>query len=179
MEARAAGIEWARKVRPEKIARLYEADAAGLRDEELADEVGFALLARCESILEVTEASRGRAKCHGCGALIQHGWRHDEVLVCERCGWTVVWETYLRSYQGKQLHGGAAVKAFAEFVERFPAARTYPEKMLLIDQLLHEFHWNLIRKQERLEATRPVAANLIDCRGLAEVAAFLGKLTSK
>ena len=30
------------------IKRLYEADAAGLRDESLVDEVGFALYVRCE-----------------------------------------------------------------------------------------------------------------------------------
>ena len=43
-------IRWAPKVRQEKLWQLYQSDAQGLLDEDLAAEVGYALLARCESI---------------------------------------------------------------------------------------------------------------------------------
>jgi hypothetical protein len=33
--------QWAKKVPPEKIKRLYEQDAKGIYDEELADDVGI------------------------------------------------------------------------------------------------------------------------------------------
>jgi len=171
------GISWAGKVRRDRILQVYRSDAMGLPDDALADEVGYALWARCVSILEVTQAVRGFAKCHGCGHVIRHAARRDEVLHCDRCGWSASWRAYRDSYKGKQLFGGAALQAFVDFTERFPAARTYPERMLLIDRLIHEFHWNLIRKQNRLQATRPAAANLIDCGKLSEVAAFLAKLS--
>jgi ribosomal protein L37AE/L43A len=174
-----SGITWADKVRKEKIARLYETDARGLRDDELVDDVGYALYVRCVSILEVTEAARGRAKCHACGHIILHGAHRDEVLHCEKCGWEITWAAYKKSYRQKQLFGGAALQAFKDFVARFPNAQTYPQKMLLIDTLIHEFHWNLIRGNGVLEATRPAAANLIDCGKLADVAAFLGELSSR
>jgi hypothetical protein len=169
-------IRWARKVASHHIRRLYLADAAGLPDEELVDEVGLGLYDRCVSILEVTQAVRGRAKCHGCGGIILHQCGHDEVLRCERCEWRTTWPAYRRSYKGKQLFGGAAIAAFEEFVKRYPGARTYSEKILLIDRLIHEFHMNLIRGREQPEATRPAAANLIEFEKLAEALAFLDEL---
>jgi len=55
-------IQWAKKVSPNKIRRLYNLDAQGIMDEELIDDVAYTFYARCESILTVTEASRGRVK---------------------------------------------------------------------------------------------------------------------
>ena len=174
-----APIRWAKKVASHHLRRLYEADAAGLPDEELVDEVGLGLYDRCVSILEVTAAVRGRAKCHRCGGIILHQVGRDEELVCERCGWRTTRTAYRKSYKGKQLFGGAAIKAFEEFVKRYPGARTYSEKMLLIDALIHEFHWNLIRGFAEPQATRPAAANLIECAGLQEVVAFLDELSGR
>jgi hypothetical protein len=48
------------KVRPERIRRLYERDALGLVDDELIDDVGLALHARCRSIVLVDE---GLVRC--------------------------------------------------------------------------------------------------------------------
>jgi hypothetical protein len=36
--------------------------------------------------------------------------------------------------------GGNAREAFAAFGERFPAATTYAERMLLVDRLVHAVH---------------------------------------
>jgi hypothetical protein len=177
MEREAAPVRWASKVAPEKIRRLYEADAAGLGDEELLDEVGCGLYVRCVSILEVTEAALGRAKCHGCGGIIRHRAGRDEGLRCEGGGWGASWRGCQRGYKGKQLFGGAALGAFRQFVEKYPTARTYAERMLLVDRLIHEFHWNLVRGSGEPRATRPAAANLIDCPGLRAVEAFLDELS--
>ena len=176
MMPKAAPLHWESKVPSHHIRRLYETDALGIQDEELVDEVGWALYARCVSILEVTDAVRGRAKCHGCGHTIPHRSGRDEVLSCERCGWQAAWTAYRRSYKGKQLFGGAAVAAFAGFVARYPGARIYPEKMLLIDRLIHVFHWNLIHRSDRPQATRPAAANLIEFKRLRDTLAFLDDL---
>ena len=43
---------WAPRVPRFKIAQLYHTDARGLQDEDLADEVGVALLVRIESCLQ-------------------------------------------------------------------------------------------------------------------------------
>ena len=172
-------IRWAAKVPCGQIRRLYQTDATGLQDEALVDEVGCGLYARCVSILEVTQAARGRAKCHGCGDVILHRAGSDEVLCCGSCGWQTTWQAYKRSYKAKQLFGGAALGAFEEFVAQYPAARTYPQKMLLVDRLIHAFHWNLIRGAAEPQATRPAAANLIECRTLREVAAFLDDLSGR
>ncbi len=167
-------IRWAPKVPMEKIRRLYLEESQGLLDPVLVDDVGLALHARCVSILQVTEAARGRALCHGCGATFPFRVAHDRELVCA-CGWRCTWDAYHRSYADKQLFGGAAVKAFAEYVERYPQMRTPADRMLCIDRLIHQFHWNLVHGTP--EATRPAAANLIAARRLADVVAFLDELS--
>ncbi len=153
-----APIRWARRVEQHRIRQLYARDAQGIVDEELIDEVGYALYARCESIRAVTEAHAGRAMCHSCRAVIGHHWVRDEPMVCESCGWTTTWEAYLKSYQGKQLHGGQAFPAFEKFLERWPAARNPRDKLLEIDRLIHELHLNA----EIVRFARPAAVNVID-----------------
>ena len=178
MKGESNQIQWAPKVSQAKIRNLYEADAKGIIDEKLIDEVAYALYMRCQSILEVTEASRGRVRCPVCGSLILRQVKgkgnKNELLECSRCSWQIRWEDYHKSYNKKQLHGGSAVHLFQRFVEHLPQTRTPQEKMMLIDTLLHEFH--TFCKGTYLKYTRPVAANLI--QGTAtEVIRFLDNLT--
>jgi hypothetical protein len=55
-------IEWASRVNPGAIRRLYETDARGIVDEEQIDDVGYALYWRCQSIIAATEAYDGRVR---------------------------------------------------------------------------------------------------------------------
>lgn len=163
--------EWAPRVTQREIRRLYETDAQGIYDEELIAEAGYGLLARCQSFIDAVEATRGRARCPRCSDVVAHQARKDEVLQCP-CGWTVRWGAYFRSIQHKQLSGAEPVlEQFRAFVAAFPPARSPRERMLLIDRLIHGFHWYL-----QLGPTRPVAVNLIEGR-LSEVVAFLEELT--
>ena len=148
--------QWHGRVPRETIRRLYETDAAGIVDTELIDEVGLALFLRCRSILVATEAHAGRAACARCGEIIPHRWERHEVMTCRRCGWQTTWGAYFKTYQDKQLHGGGAVYAFREFVETYESAATPQERLLLIDQLLHAFHGELVNSYNR-----PAACNLI------------------
>lgn len=169
-------VRWAPKLRPEKLQRLYETDARGILDEEQIDEVAYTLYSRCDSILTVTEAFRGRVKCPGCAAIVSRpmggAGPTEEIMHCEGCGWRATWAEYHRSWQNRQLWGGNAVEWFEEYVRRFPAARTPRERMLLIDRLIHAFHHDL----KRNAYNRPAAANLIE-GGLKQVVEFLDRLT--
>jgi hypothetical protein len=168
-------IRWAPKLRPEKLRRLYELDAQGLADQELIDDVGYTLYSRCESILTVTEAFEGRVRCPGCGTVIlrQSGTGpQEEILRCDHCSWQATWRDYHQSWRHRQLWGGNAVPAFQEFVRRFPSARDPGQKMLLIDQLIHAYHYDLRRQVYN----RPAAANLIE-GGLRQVIQFLDALS--
>jgi hypothetical protein len=169
-------IRWSPKLRPEKLQRLYETDARGIIDDELIDEVAFTLYSRCESILTVTEAFRGRVKCPGCGQIVPRPMRRtgpeEEILHCAGCGWQASWAAYHRSWQHRQLWGGNAVEAFEAYVRGLPAARAPREKMLLIDQLIHAYHHDLKRESYN----RPAAANLIE-GSLQQVIEFLDRLT--
>jgi ribosomal protein S27AE len=163
--------QWAPRLPQALIARLYALDAQGIYDDDLLDEVGWKLWARCQSFIEAVEASRGRAKCPRCGAIVLHHADPEEVLRCE-CGWQVAWREYFKTYQHKQLSGAEAVLAlFGEFITAFPAARNPQEKMLQIDRLIHGFHYNL-----QFGPTRAVGVNLIEGR-YHEVVDFLNRLT--
>jgi hypothetical protein len=163
-------IRWAPRVPRHKIRRLYAADARGIVDEQLIDEVAFAFLARCESILEATGAHRGRVRCQGCGEIVKRtDWGKEQVIRCPACGWEVTWGDYFRTIQHKQLHAGGAAAVFEEYARRLPAARDPREKMVLIDWLVHQCH----RGEEG--PTRPVAQNLIAGRR-NELVEFLDEL---
>ena len=162
-------LRWAKKVRPDLIRRLYRADAQGISDIELIDDVGYALLVRCESILTCTEAHSGRATCPRCKAKIAHNGDKLASLICS-CGWETHWGTYLASYQHRGLVGGLALPAFVRFAEQWPRARTDRDKMLLIDALIHACHVDV-----RFGATRPAASNLIEGTP-KELLAFLDEL---
>jgi hypothetical protein len=163
--------EWAPRVAQRDIRRLYEDDARGIHDEELLDEVGYGLLARCESFIAAVEAARGRALCPRCGAVVEHGVHKDELLQCS-CGWELPWRDYFATIQHKQLSGAEPVlDLFQRYIRSFPACVTAVQKMLAIDTLIHGFHYFL-----KIGPTRPVAVNLIEGR-LNEVIDFLDALT--
>ena len=164
LAAGASEVRWAPRVAPYKIRRLYETDALGLVDEEQIDDVGYALLARCESILEVTAAHRhGRIRCPRCRADVRrHGdptdpATRDEVIRCGACGWATTWRAYHQTYRGKRLFGANAVPAFAAFARDFTRAATPRQKMVAIDQLIHEVH-----RASTGAIGRPAVVNVIE-----------------
>jgi len=163
---------WAPRLKQRLIRRLYECDAQGIYDDDLLDEVGWGLRARCESFITAVEASRGRVKCPACGQTVLHHAGAGEILHCAGCDWEMAWRDYFKTFQHKQLSGAEPVLAlFGEFVEQFPAARTPQEKMLLIDRLIHGFHFNL-----QFGPTRAAGVNLIE-GNYHEVVEFLDRLT--
>lgn len=163
---------WAPRVPQHKIRQLYLNDATGIYDDELINDVGYALLARCESFLIANDAAQGRVICPRCSTTILHTGHRDEVLCCKQCGWEMVWKEYFATFQHKQLYGAEPIlELFQDFVKRFPSASKLQEKVLLIDTLIHGYHWN-----QKYGYTRPVAINLIKGK-LADVITFLDSLT--
>ena len=163
---------WAPQVRPEKIRRLYQLDAQGIYDDDLINDVGYGLLVRCASFIQANRGVAGWALCPNCGVEIEHAVDKAEILQCA-CGWSLPWSDYFATIQHKQLSGAEPViKLFRDFVEGYPRARTAQQRMILIDTLLHGFHWYA----KTGEPTRPVAVNLIALR-LGDVMDFLDELS--
>ncbi len=178
-----AEIQWSRRIPKWQLRRLYESDAGGLLDEDLLDEVGYALLARCCDILKVEDAQHGHVHCARCDrqgvtTLIERpharGDPRDILLTCPACGWQITWGEYHLSFKRKQLNPGGATDTFAAFVQHFPQARTPQAKMAAIDRLIHEFHYSYQPMPDL--PTRPAGVNLIECQ-LEDVIAFLDELT--
>jgi hypothetical protein len=145
-------IQWAPKVRPFKIRQLYENDARGIVDEELIDEVGYALYARCESVWLVTER-----RCPECHEQCTKSEGKRPILACPACGWSASWESYKRSYKGKRIHGGRAYEFFLTYMDEFRRARGPRQKMLAIDRVVHALHESLDQVW-----TTPASVNLIE-----------------
>jgi hypothetical protein len=163
---------WARRVTQKEIRRLYETDAKGIYDEALIDEVGYGLLARCRSFIDAMDAIRGRARCPHCSSVVVHTSKKEELLHCD-CGWELSWGEYFKTIQHQQLNGAVPViNQFRDFVNAFPIAKTLQEKVILIDILIHGFHWYY----KSSAPARPVAVNLIEGK-MNEVVAFLDSLS--
>ena len=173
-------IRWAPRLDPRRLRRLYAQEARGLAPAALIDDVGLALLLRCESILLV---SAGRVRCPACGPERTTefslrppaaGTAPDAVQHCPRadCTWSVTWQEYHQSWSKRRLFGGKAVAAFRAFAVSYPRAREPRRKMLLLDQLLHAFHWDL-----RAGAPNRLAANNLIEGSHREVLALLDELS--
>ena len=175
-------IKWSRKVPQALIAKLYNQSVSGVCDDELADEVGWALYARCESIISATGGFEKKClKCPDlCGADVP---LRDGVFSCP-CGFRATWDEFRKSYKGKQLYAANALPVFLDYHRDFPRAKSYGEKLVCIDVLIHSFHLRLSYcrgahdiEDESVEINRPVGANLIE-GSLKEVVLFLDRLSA-
>lgn len=165
--------EWAPRVSKTSIRRLYILDARGIQDDELIDEVGFALWSRCRSVVAASRAVQGKAACPQCEHIVAYHGQKEEILRCQKCGWSLSWGAYFETIQKKQLSGTEPVlELFDGDMHAFRKAHTYQEKMVEIDRLIHGFHWH-----HQYGATRPVAVNLIEGR-LSGVIEFLDHLSA-
>lgn len=57
---------------PGQFQRGRRESARGIYDDDLIDEVGYGLLARCESFIDANEARSGRARCPCCSSIVEH-----------------------------------------------------------------------------------------------------------
>lgn len=178
-------IEWAPRVSLAKIRALYVNEARGTCADDLIEEVGFGLLARCQSILEYTAAcDEGKVRCKRCATrgqttiLQRNLGKPSALLRCPACGWQVRWRVYKAESENAdgQLRAGHAAAAFARYADAYPRCRTREEKILAIDQLIHEFHWILVHEDQPARANKPAAVNLL--RGnIRQVFELLNELT--
>ena len=176
-------IKWCKKVPQALISRLYNQSASGICDDELIDEVGFALYARCESIISATNGFEKKClTCLNCGADIPLS---ENIFNCP-CGFHATWDEFRASYKGKQLHAANALPIFISYKKDFPKAKTYGEKLICIDILIHAFHIknsyyktldSYDPKDESVALNRPTGANLIE-GSLSEVILFLDNLSA-
>ncbi len=134
---------WAGRIPRRKIAELYKKDALGIHDEELIDDVGIGLLVRIEHIFRARDANSGLAGCPLCRCEIPHDFDPAFLLRCETCNWELTWAEYQKSYRGKHLIASGMTAFLKEYVEKYIIARSPQQKMILIDTLIHRYHWEL------------------------------------
>ncbi len=63
---------YAPKVPIGSVVRLYRADASGIRDDEMQDDVGWRLFARCQDVLLVGDS---KVRCPECRAVFEVPWQ--------------------------------------------------------------------------------------------------------
>jgi len=135
-------FRWSAKLSRHVLKKLYEDDARGIRNEELVDDVGFTLYARClQGRDERLLMESNRLKCHNCREILAVV-KKDALIECS-CGHQYLFRDYMRSFRTNNMPSGAATKIFNAFIENWERAKGYSKKMILIDSLIHEFHINL------------------------------------
>jgi hypothetical protein len=148
-------FHWARKLPGQKLQQMYNSDAQGIQNEELVDEIGYTLYARCLQAKEEMELIQAyKMKCHNCGIILQV----DKLLIECECGHQYLFRDYMRSYRKNNMPHGSAKYKFATFIKNWEGVQGYANKMRLIDNLIHEFHFNLLTNTNG----RPVAINFIE-----------------
>lgn len=163
---------WAPRLRKTQIARLYETCGRGMLDKELIDDVGFSLLARAESILTASRARGGQAPCPRCKTSVEYiGSGADMRLQCDACGWKCPWQAYAKTFKYKGLFAGGMQPFLEEFAQKFPKAKLPAERLILIDTLIHRYHW-----QASSGTGRPGASGLIEGK-ISNIMPFLDSLS--
>ena len=162
---------WASPLTQREIYHLYTTEARGIIDEDLINDVGYGLLARCESILIATQAYRGRVACPRCAQTIHHNHAPDARLVCSQCGWQKSWKAYKKTLKGKHLQAEGIETFIKEYIVQFSKTSDPRHKMRLIDRLIHRWHW-----EHENNLQRPGAANLIEGKA-NDTIDFLNELT--
>jgi hypothetical protein len=176
-ERRGLRPRWAPRVPQQQIRRLYESEARGILDAELIDDVGLTLFLRCRSMQTVSDVMlRGLVPCPLCGAVLRRPPHMRDVpaemLSCA-CGWQLPWGEYHATFRHQELIGADANPFVAEYVRAWPAARTPRAKLLLIDRLIHCWHWEELAAEHGVG--RPTGVNFIE-GGRAAVLALLDGL---
>lgn len=149
------------------IVQLYRRDALGIQDLELLDKVGARLYARC---LDVLAVSGSLVRCPVCDTEFEVPWigqPADRIAICLKCTWSISAGAYHARFEHQDLLGANARGAFASFVAEYPKVRSYPERMLIIDRLVHAVH----------ASGNTVVRNLIEGRP-REVLASLDRLAA-
>lgn len=148
-------FRWPDKLNINELRQLYRKDASGMKDEELADDIGLCLYVRCKYGKEDMQLmNEYKLRCHHCNEIL---YGSEDFRECS-CGYQYSYKEYRRSYRRNNMPTGAAAKVFDEFVEKWPQQQDYDSKMRAIDTLLHEFHLNLVSGAVH----RPVAMNFMD-----------------
>lgn len=171
MDKSEAEVSWAPRVSREKILELYIRVAGGNNDEELIDEMAQSFYDRCSDIVRICER---RFVCPQCQKELPHPHPPNKDLNCDNCGWQMSWQSFFRTYQGKQLSVNADITDITrKFLSELPECKTPNEKMILIDALIHACHKSI--KDGETYYTRPLAVNFIEGK-MYQVIAFLENL---
>ncbi len=164
-------IRWAGRLPPRLLQRLYESDAQGFRDLELCDDVGLRLHARCRVFVLVHHRE---VECPACGEVYAVAARGESPCPAARCFWATTAETYWQSVRNHYAHTGRAIAAFQDFHRGYPRASSYPDKILLIDRLIHAFHVDELKQQP----VKSVASKLLE-GNKDQVVRFLDRLSAR
>lgn len=167
-------IRWAPRVPMDWLRRLYEQDAMGIADEELVDKVGYRLYERCRDCVLVVNTIRGEFACVDCRERCDVTGTSDVgIITCPACGWTCTRRDFHASWRHKELNVDTTF--VVQFIADWERARSYAQKMLAIDGVIHRWHHET-KLAERGAVGRPVGVNLIE-GSRKQVIAFLDALT--
>ena len=84
--------------------------------------------------------SKGEVECPLCREVFSVSLEGQSRCPGRDCGWSTANDLYRQSIRNHYAHTGRAIGAFSAFYGRFGGAKSYAEKILLIDQLIHSFH---------------------------------------
>lgn len=132
-------LRWMPKINPYKLISLYKNYITNNADEADVDNVGIWLYLRCHDIALISDRKCRCPECNNEFDVTNHTNRCQNT----QCDFTITREQYNSSWRHKDLYCGNALPAFVHFCEKYLSARNIDQKMILIDSLIHSFHWDI------------------------------------
>lgn len=165
--------KWVEKVSRNKLIKLYLDESKGLLNEDLLDDIGYTFYTRCKQAIDTREhLEKGEIICHHCGAV--HKAASYTALIACPCGYYYTYREYRRSCNANNVPGGRAAEIFKAFADNWFMCKSESEKMLLIDQLVHECHVSAMTGVKG----RSVCMNLVEGT-LSQIRDMLEKLAKQ
>jgi hypothetical protein len=117
--------------------------------------------------------NRGEVECPLCREVFAVARQGTTVCPKPGCGWSTTRMVYEQSMRNHYAYTGRADAAFVAYYQNYPTVRTYKEKLILIDRLIHSYHWN----EEQGIPTKSLASKLLE-GNKKEVVRFLDRLSA-
>ena len=120
-------------------------------------------------------ANDGRLPCPCCRSVINRTEEdmdadEDAALLCENCGWKCTWFAYKKTFKYKKMLIGGMKPFVTEFVQRFSNRLSTGDRLILIDTMIHRYHW-----ESDSGSGRPGVAGLIEGKW-KDIIPFLDRL---
>jgi len=101
---------------------------------------------------------RKEVECPVCKKILKVPPEGTIFCTTDGCNWTISKKEYGEGVKNHYAYPGRAGAAYLKYFENYPTTKTYQEKIILIDTLIHSFHID----EKTNEPKKSIASKLLE-----------------